>query len=76
MHNNYREYFLWEVFAKHLREGIAMEEKSSKKYGWIIGGVIAFLTLCATAAFFVYHSVQEQKRNERWRHYDDKYLDE
>ncbi len=53
-----------------------MEEKNGRKYGWIVGGIVAFLALCATAAFFVYHSVQEQKRNERWRHYDDKYLDE
>lgn len=53
-----------------------MEEKNSKKYGWVIGGIIAFLTVSATVAFFVYHSIQERRRNERWRHYDDKYLDE
>lgn len=54
-----------------------MEEKNTRgNSGWIVGGIIAFVTVCATAAFFLYHAIQERKRNERWRHYDDKYLDE
>ena len=52
-----------------------MKEKSSKT-GWIVGGICAFLLACAAAAFFIYHSVQERQRMERWHHYDDKYLDE
>lgn len=52
-----------------------MENKSNRN-GWIIGGVIAFVAACATACFFIYHTMQERQRRERWRHYDDKYIDQ
>lgn len=50
-------------------------KENKNKAGWIIGGIFAFLSACAAVAFFLYHSEQERKRMERWRHYDDKYLD-
>lgn len=72
MHNIIIEYIKATV-----RGGHTMEEKNTRRNsGWIVGGIIAFVTVCATAAFFLYHAIQERKRNERWRHYDDKYLDE
>ena len=53
-----------------------MKDKNNSKTGWVVGGICALLLACATAAFFIYHSVQERQRMERWRHYDDKYLDD
>lgn len=64
MHNIYRR-----------MKGDAVMKENKNKAGWIIGGIFAFLSACAAVAFFLYHSEQERKRMERWRHYDDKYLD-
>ena len=52
-----------------------MKEKN-KKTGLIIGAIIGLITICAAISFFIYHNVQERARMERWRHYDDKYLED
>ena len=52
-----------------------MENKKSNA-GWIVGGICALITICAAVAFLFYHTEQERRRMERWRHYDDKYLDD
>ena len=49
---------------------------SKNNAGWIVGGICLLLSVLAAIGFLFYHNEQDRRRMERWRHYDDKYLDD